>query len=173
MSRIDYDLSMIRGVVFDMDGVLSPSTVNVREDGTLERHSNVKDGYAIQYALRRGLHLAVISGARDLTMEPAYKSLGIKDVYFHCGHKVATLYSWMEKHGLAPEEVAFIGDDIPDIKAMMEVGLRVTPADGAVEVKGIATYISPVKGGQGVARDLISQILSAKGEWLLDDAYDW
>ncbi len=173
MSRIDYDLSLIKGIVFDMDGVLSSSTVSVREDGTLQRSSNVKDGYALQYAIRRGMKIAVISGARDESMLPAYRSLGIRDMYFRCSEKLSRLREWMEVNSLERGEVAFVGDDIPDIKAMHEVGLPVTPCDGAVEVKQIARYISPVKGGEGVARDLISQILLSRGEWMLDDACEW
>jgi len=173
MSRIDYDLASIRGIVFDMDGVLSASTVAVREDGTLQRHSNVKDGYAIQYALKCGLKIAVISGARDLSMLPAYRSLGIGDVYFHVGKKRERLEEWMETNGFSPNEVAYVGDDIPDIPAMRMVGLACVPRDASVEAKCEAHYISPCYGGQGVARDIISQILSAKGLWMNEDAFEW
>lgn len=173
MSGIAYDLTKIKGIAFDMDGVLSASTVAVREDGTLQRHSNVKDGYAIQYAVRRGLKLAVISGARDESMLPAYRSLGITDVYFHCADKVVTLREWMNAHGLSADEVAYVGDDIPDLPVMERVGLPVTPADGADEVKAVALYISPFAGGCGVARDVISQVLRALGQWLLPDAFGW
>lgn len=173
MSRIDYDLTLIRGIVFDMDGVLSASTVAVREDGTLQRHSNVKDGYAIQYALKCGMKIAVISGARDLSMLPAYRSLGLEDVYFHVGKKCSRLHEWMVLRGLRPKEVAYVGDDIPDIPPMRAIGLPCTPRDAAVEAKAEARYISPVNGGQGVARDIISQILSARGEWMTDAAFEW
>lgn len=173
MSRIDYDLSRIKAVVFDMDGVLSASTVAVREDGTLQRHSNVKDGYAIQYALRRGMRIAVISGARDLSMLPAYRSLGIEDVFFHVADKGVCITRWMSERGLDPLTVAYVGDDIPDIPAMRLVGLPCVPRDASVEAKLEARYISPCYGGQGVARDLISQILSSRGEWMSDDAHLW
>lgn len=173
MSRINYNISLIRGIVFDMDGVLSASTVAVREDGTLQRHSNVKDGYAIHYALKRGLKIAIISGARDDSMLPAYKSLGLTDIYFHCADKTSCMRQWMSRHGLTAGQTAYVGDDIPDIPAMRLAGLRVTPADGAIEAKSEANYISPVCGGHGVARDLISQILASRGEWMMDDAYCW
>ena len=138
MSRIDYDLASIDGVVFDMDGVLSASTVAVREDGTLQRHSNVKDGYAIQYAIRCGIRIAVISGARDLSMLPAYRSLGIEDVHFHVVHKKTMLEEWMAARGLTPDKVAYVGDDIPDILAMRMVGLPCAPRDASVEAKAEA-----------------------------------
>ncbi len=173
MSRIDYDLTLIRGVVFDMDGVLSCSAVAVREDGTLQRTSNVKDGYAIQYALRHGLRIAIISGARDESMLPAYSSLGLTDVYFKCEDKTVALSAWMDSYGFSGKEVAYVGDDIPDIEAMGLVGLPAVPRDAAIEVRRIAKYISPVDGGCGVARDLISQVLSAQGKWMLEDATKW
>lgn len=174
MSRIDYDLTLVRGVAFDMDGVLSASTVAVREDGTLQRHSNVKDGYAIQYALRCGLHLAVISGARDDSMLPAYRSLGLEDIYFRCHDKEAVITEWMRLRGLSPEEVIYVGDDIPDIPALRVAGLGAVPRDAAIEVKTIAGYISPCRGGEGVARDIISQVLAAREMWLAGpEAYSW
>ncbi len=174
MSRIDYDLSKIKAIAFDMDGVLSASTVAVREDGTLQRHSNVKDGYAIQYAVRCGLRLAVISGAHDESMLPAYRSLGLEDVYFRSYDKEKVMERWMQKHGLAREEVVFVGDDIPDLPAMRMSGLAVVPRDGSDEAKAEAGYISPFCGGGGVARDIISQILAAQGKWLSgESAYKW
>lgn len=173
MSRIDYDLTLIRGIVFDMDGVLSASTVAVREDGTLQRHSNVKDGYAIQFALKCGMKIAVISGARDMSMLPVYRSLGLEDVYFHVSEKCARLHEWMEQRGLNLDEVAYVGDDIPDIPPMREVGLPCAPRDAAIEAKMVARYISPSAGGCGVARDIISQILSARGEWMGERAFEW
>lgn len=174
MSRIDYDLTLIKGIAFDMDGVLSASTVAVREDGTLQRHSNVKDGFALQYAIRKGLRIAVISGAKDESMLPAYRSLGIEDVYFMVADKETKFMEWLRSRGLHPHEVAFVGDDIPDIPPMKICGLPVVPRDASVEAKMFAHYISPFNGGGGVARDLISQVLLAKGEWLTDgDAYKW
>ena len=174
MSRIDYDLTLIKGVVFDMDGVLSASTVAVREDGTLQRHSNVKDGFALQLAVRQGLRIAVISGARDDSMLPAYRSLGLQDIYFRVSDKLTKLIEWMEKYGLERREVAFVGDDIPDIPAMNICGLPVVPRDGAIEAKNVARYISPCDGGCGVARDILSQILLSKGQWLNgSDVFSW
>lgn len=173
MSRINYDLSIIKAVVFDMDGVLSASTVAVREDGTLQRHSNVKDGYAIQHAIKSGMKIAVISGARDASMLPAYKSLGIEDIYFHVADKEVKLKEWMEKYNLNRDETAFVGDDIPDIPAMRLCSLACVPRDASVEAKSEALYISPFPGGMGVARDILSQILSVQGKWLGDKAFEW
>lgn len=173
MSRIDYDLRKIKAIAFDMDGVLSASTVAVREDGTLQRHSNVKDGYALQLAVRCGLEIAIISGAKDLSMLPAYKSLGLKDIFFHSADKEERMMKWMTDRNLKAEEVAYVGDDIPDIPAMRLVGLPCVPADASIEAKAEALYISPVNGGCGVARDLIAQILTVQGKWMKADCFSW
>ena len=112
-------------------------------------------------------------GARDLSMLPAYRSLGIEDVHFHVVHKKTMLEEWMAARGLTPDKVAYVGDDIPDIPAMRMVGLPCAPRDASVEAKAEARYISPCCGGRGVARDILSQILSARGEWMGEKAFEW
>ena len=80
----------------------------------------------------------------------------------------------MDANGLLPEEVAYVGDDIPDIPALRRVGLSIAPADAAVDVRRIVSYISPVDGGHGVARELLEQVLRAKGLWMTHaDAFGW
>lgn len=174
MSRVDYDLSCIRGIVMDVDGVLSPSTVPIGTDGRPERMINVKDSFAIRLAVVKGLYVAIISGAHDSRIGMAYARLGVDDVFTGVSEKKSKLLEWMNLHDLDSGEVAFIGDDIPDIPAMNCVGLRVAPADAAIDVRSIANYISRITGGHGVARDLIGQILASQGKWLdADTDYIW
>lgn len=174
MSSINYDLSLIRGIVFDIDGVLSPSTIPMAPDGTLLRMANVKDGFAIRLAAKQGFKIAIISGADCYSIRQRMAALGTNDIYLNAAQKLPVLKEWMEANGLKPEQVAFVGDDIPDIPPMSEVGLPVAPLDAATEVKAIAKYISPVAGGQGVARDLLEQILKAQQLWLNNsEAFHW
>lgn len=174
MSRTDYDLTRIKAVVFDVDGVLSPSTIPLGDDGMPRRMVNIKDGYAMQLAVKKGVLLAIISGAKDESLRTRYGSLGISDVVLGAAVKLPVLKEWMDRHGLDPEEVAYVGDDIPDYEAMRHVGLPVAPADAAIEIRAIARYISPATGGHGVARDLIEQILKAKGLWMESgNAFGW
>lgn len=174
MSAINYDLGLIRGVAFDVDGVLSPSTVPMDASGVPQRMVNIKDGYALQLAVKRGLHVAIITGADSEAVRVRYGALGITDVYTRASHKLPLLREWMERCGLQPEQVAYAGDDIPDYEAMTHVGLAVAPADAAVEIKRIATYISPVNGGYGVGRDLLEQVMRAHGTWMSDHhAFGW
>jgi len=174
MSRIDYDLTKIRGVAFDIDGVLSPSTIPTSDAGEPLRMVNVKDGYALQLAVKKGIKIAIITGGRSRGMEVRYRGLGIEDVYSGVAEKAEVFAGWMSSNGLLPEEVAYVGDDIPDYVCMQMAGLGVAPADACVDIKGIARYISPVDGGYGVARDLLEQLMRAQGLWLSDaKAFGW
>lgn len=174
MSRISYDLKRIRGVVFDVDGVLSPSTIPTSESGEPLRMVNIKDGYALQLAVKEGLKLAIITGGRSHGVEVRYRGLGITDVYSGVAEKTAVFTDWMTANSLTPEEVAYVGDDIPDYRCMHMAGLSVAPADACADIKEVATYISPVNGGYGVARDLLEQIMRAQGLWMSDSkAFGW
>lgn len=174
MSGINYDLKKIRGVAFDVDGVLSPSTITMASDGAPLRGVNIKDGYALQFAVKCGLKIAIITGADCEAVRVRYNGLGITDVYTKAGKKIDVLRHWMEENGLEGEETAFVGDDVPDYEPMKAVGLRVAPADACRDILGIANYISPVNGGYGVGRDLLEQLLRAQGKWVLDEkAFGW
>lgn len=174
MSKINYDLSKIRAVVFDVDGVLSPATVPLAADGTPVRMANLKDGYAMVQAVKGGLHLAIISGGDDTRVEERFKKIGMTDIFLKCKAKLPILKEWMDRNGYKPEEVAYVGDDIPDLPPMKAVGLSVAPRDGAPEVKAAAVYVTGADGGYGVARELVEEILKVKGLWMLDThAFGW
>lgn len=174
MSKIDYDLSQIKAVAFDVDGVLSPSTIPLGPDGVPTRMVNIKDGYALQLAVKMGYRLAIISGAVSEAVRTRYAALGIKDIFLGSSMKIDILKSWMAGHGLEARHVAYVGDDIPDIQPMMHVGLPVAPRDAVPDVIEIARYVSPCDGGYGVARDLLEQILRAHGQWMSHSkAFGW
>lgn len=174
MSAIDYDLRRIRGVAFDVDGVLSTSTIPLSPEGEPLRMVSTKDGYALQLAVKKGLEIAIITGGNTRSVAVRFESLGIKEIHLGSAHKLPVLTDWMERRGLSPDEVAFMGDDIPDLRCMRHVGLPCAPHDACWEVKETARYISRFAGGYGCARDLLEQILKAKGQWLNDaDAFGW
>ncbi|MBQ5509185.1 MAG: HAD hydrolase family protein [Muribaculaceae bacterium] len=168
------DLTNVRGIVFDVDGVLSPSTIPMDSEGLPVRLMNVKDGYAIQLAVKKGLKLAIISGGRSKAVALRYRSLGIDDVFMGASFMLPVLEQWMEQTGLDASQVVFVGDDIPDLHAMAAVAVAVAPADAAWQVKEAASYISPCAGGHGVARDIIERVLTAQGMWMDDEhAFGW
>ncbi len=174
MSKINYDLTKIKGIVFDVDGVLSPSTIPLGIDGSPCRMVNIKDGYALQLAKKHGYKIAIITGADSEAIRYRFNALGIVDVYLKASMKIPILKEWMRREGLQPENVAYIGDDIPDHEAMSHVGLAACPADAAPEIKATSRYISKYNGGYGVGRDIIEQIMKANGDWMsTEKAFGW
>lgn len=167
MSKIDYDLNLIKGIVFDVDGVLSPTVVPMDSNGVPQRMANLKDGYALQLAARLGMKMVIISGGDAPAVEKRFKALGIRDIYMKAGDKSDILKRWLAANNLKPEETAYCGDDIPDLAPMQSVGLSVAPCDAAVDVLQAARYVTDAQGGYGVARELIEQILKAQGSWPL------
>lgn len=169
MSKINYPLHLIKGIAFDVDGVLSPATVPMDENGIPCRMANLRDGYSIVKAVQSGLHIALISGADTPAVRGRFRNMGVNDMYLGNGDKLVWLNEWLSKYNLAPEEVAYCGDDIPDIEPMKVVGLSVAPRDAAHEVKEIAKYITTANGGYGVARELLEEIMRIKGSWPTKD----
>jgi len=174
MSAIDYELRKIRAIAFDVDGVLSPSTIPLSPEGEPLRMVNIKDGYAIQLAVKCGLHLAIITGGNTHAVKVRFEGLGMTDIFMGAAHKLPVLREWMNSRGLAPEEVAYVGDDIPDLMALRAVGLPCCPYDAVPEVRDTSRYISRFTGGYGVGRDIIEQVLKAHGLWMNDPkAFGW
>jgi len=174
MSKISYDLSKIKAVVFDVDGVLSTSTIPLGDNGVPRRTVNTKDGFAMQLAIKRGLRLAIITGAASPGITERFQGLGITDIFTGVGIKLPVFKEWVERQGLQPDEVAYAGDDVPDYECMLYAGLSVAPSDAAVDILDIAGYISPVTGGNGVARDILEEVMRAKGIWAMTDkAFGW
>ncbi len=171
---IDYDLRKIRAIIFDVDGVLSRQTISLGPDGVPLRTVNIKDGYAIQLAVKLGLRLAIMTGAAIDAIHRRYKGLGMEDIYTGCSVKIKTYEQFTEKYGLKDEEVMYMGDDVPDLQVLRRVGCPVCPRDACVEVQQTSIYISHLNGGEGCARDVIEQTLRAQGLWVMNDkAFGW
>lgn len=173
MSSINYDLKKIKAFVFDVDGVLSCEVIPLSDNGDPMRTVNIKDGYALQLAVKKGYEVAIITGGYTEAVQIRFSRLGIKHIYMRSAIKTKDFKDFMEKTGLTPEEVMYAGDDIPDYEVMKLVGLPVAPADAAPEIKDIAKYISSRIGGHGVARDVIEQTMHAQGKWFGEEAFGW
>lgn len=171
---INYDLTRIKAVIFDIDGVLSAETITLHPSGDPLRTVNIKDGYAIQFAVKCGLHVAILSGAHTESLRKRYEGLGVKDVFLKASVKIKIYEDFLQKYGLKDEEVIFMGDDIPDLEVLRRCGCPCCPADAAPEVKEACIYISNRNGGFGCGRDIIEQVLRAQGLWLKDNtAFGW
>lgn len=171
---INYDLTKIRTIVFDLDGVLSASTISLDADGTPLRTVNIKDGYAIQLAMKMGLRIAILSGCKIEAVRQRYEGLGMEDIFLGASVKIQVYDEYLAKYGYDDSEVMFVGDDIPDLEVMRRAGCAVCPKDACTEVKEVSCYISQYDGGYGCGRDVIEQTLRAQGKWLKDEkAFGW
>lgn len=173
MSSINYDLTKIRAFVFDVDGVLSREVIPLHPNGEPMRTVNIKDGYALQLAVKKGYHVAIITGAYTEAVKIRFTRLGLAHLYMGSAVKMRDYEDFLQKTGVKPEEILYAGDDIPDYEVMQCVGLPVAPADAAPEIKQIARYISHKNGGDGVARDVIEQTMKAQGHWMSAEAFGW
>jgi 3-deoxy-D-manno-octulosonate 8-phosphate phosphatase (KDO 8-P phosphatase) len=173
MSNYKELLRNITTFIFDYDGVLSDGTILVLESGEHARVGYVKDGYAIQLALKKGYRVAVMSGAVSESMAWRCRAIGIKEVYFGLKDKFEMFGKYLKENNLNASEVLFMGDDIPDYHVMTGAGVAVCPADAAEEIKAISVYISQFAGGKGCVRDIIEQVLKVQGKWMDNDAFSW
>lgn len=167
------DLKRVRAFIFDVDGVISLQTQNLTEEGELIRTSCTKDGYAMMYAIRKGYIIAIISGGKSIGIQKRLEKLGVnkEDIYLKVPNKLEALAEIMKRYQLQKEEVVYMGDDIPDYNVMLQVGIPVCPLDACEEIKSISKYISDVTGGNGCVRDIITQVLKARGDWMDTTCY--
>lgn len=156
--------------IFDIDGVLTDGMLLVLENGLQARQMNVKDGYALQLAVKKGYRILVVSGAGASPVIDRLSKLGISDVHMGIKDKRALVNTYIDNHQLDPGEVLFMGDDMPDLGVMSIVGLPACPADAVAEIRGLAKYISPYSGGRGCVRDVIEHVMKNRGHWQADEA---
>jgi 3-deoxy-D-manno-octulosonate 8-phosphate phosphatase (KDO 8-P phosphatase) len=173
MANFKEDLVKVKAFIFDIDGVLSTQTIPLNIFGVPNRTVNLRDGYAIQLAVRKGYHVGVISGSSSKEYQKRLKSLGVKDIYLNSKSKLTHLHAFLKKYNLSSNDVLFMGDDIPDYEVMKEVGLPVCPSDADSEIRQVASYISDKKGGDGCVRDVIEQVLRLHNKWMDSDAFTW
>lgn len=152
--------------VFDVDGVLTDGSVFVTNEGEMQRTMSIRDGYAMKAAIESGYHVCIISGGSNEGVRIRLRNLGITDIHLGTPDKVKTFKEYTALYTINPEQVLYMGDDIPDYHVMKLVGLPTCPQDASPEIKGISKYISHVKGGKGAARDVIEQVMKVQGKWM-------
>lgn len=174
MTNFKEDLSRVKAFVFDIDGVLSLQTISLNAFGVPNRTVNLRDGYAIQLAVRKGYRIGIISGSNAREYIRRLKGLGVTDIYLNSRSKTEHFDAFCTKHDIKPSDVMYMGDDIPDYGAMKMAGIPVCPSDADSEIKKVATYISDKKGGEGCVRDVIEQVMRLHEKWMDDkDAFSW
>jgi 3-deoxy-D-manno-octulosonate 8-phosphate phosphatase (KDO 8-P phosphatase) len=155
----------IKAFIFDMDGVLTNGQLLVTESGEYYRQSNMKDGYAIQLAVQKGLYVILISGAQSKGMQQRLQNLGVQYIHMGIHNKLACLNACVQQYQLSMDEILYMGDDMPDLPCLQAVGVATCPQDAADDIRAVADYISPYAGGKGCVRDVIEKVLKLKGLW--------
>ncbi len=159
--------------IFDVDGVMTTGIVLLSPGGEMLRNMNVKDGYALQLAVRKEYRIIIITGGSCETVRARFNLLGIQDVFLGVGNKLKLFHQLVEERKLDPARILYMGDDIPDYKVMLEVGVPACPADAVEEVKAISKYISPFEGGKACVRDVLEQVMRIQDKWFDDDGFQW
>lgn len=166
-------LKDIKAFCFDVDGVFTNGSVYLHPQGEMMRVTNIKDGYAVQYAIKHEIPIALISGGKSEAVRERFKLLGVTDIYLGAHYKMECFEDFLFKYSLSAQHILYMGDDIPDYEVMKQAGLPTCPADAAEEIKEISLYISDKKGGEGCVRDVIEQVLKVQGKWLTNGAFKW
>ncbi|WP_144891699.1 KdsC family phosphatase [Flavobacterium tiangeerense] len=151
--------------IFDVDGVLTDGSVFVTNEGEMLRTMNIRDGYAMKAAVESGYKVCIISGGSNEGVRVRLRNLGITDIYLGTPNKVETFDEYTNLYQIKPENVLYMGDDIPDYHVMKFVGLPTCPQDASPEIKTISGYISHKHGGKGAVRDVIEQVMKTQGKW--------
>lgn len=165
-------LPKVTTFIFDVDGVLTNGEVML-VNGSVIRSLNSKDGYAMQYAIRKGYRILIITGGSSQDVKDRLEALGVQKVALRSDNKLKVYESLKAEYHFSDEQVLYMGDDIPDIPVLEQVGVSTCPQDAAVEVKALCHYQSPLNGGRACARDVIEQVMRVQGTWLNADAYHW
>lgn len=170
------DLSKLKSIdtfIFDIDGVLTDGMVTILPNGDQVRNMNIKDGYALQFAVKQGYKVAAISGGKSKSVLLRLQGLGVKDVHLSIENKIKQFHEYVEANNLNVDNILYMGDDIPDLEVMRETGFAACPKDAAHEIREVSNFISGKKGGEGCVRDIIEQTMRIQGKWLNGNAYEW
>ena len=163
----------IKAFAFDVDGVFTNGQVYLMPGNEFIRAINIKDGYAVQYCVKQGIPVGIISGGKSDEIDLRFRMLGVTDIYMGSSNKIESFEDFCMKYGLSYEDVLYMGDDIPDYEIMQKAGLPTCPNDAATEIKQMAKFISDKGGGMGCVRDVIEQTLRVQGKWMSKGSFEW
>lgn len=158
-------LKNIKCFIFDVDGVLSSDNSPLDENGDPVRTANIKDGFALRYALLNGYQIGIITGANTPRVKLRYQKLGVEHIYLNAFNKTECLDDILAKTGLLKSEILYMGDDLVDLQIMQQIGIPTCPVDAVPEIKAVSLYISDKKGGEGCVRDVLEQVMRSQGKW--------
>jgi 3-deoxy-D-manno-octulosonate 8-phosphate phosphatase (KDO 8-P phosphatase) len=173
MPEIKKLLHGVKAFAFDVDGVFTNGAVMLHPGGEFIRMMNIKDGYAVQHAVKMDYPIAIITGGTSRMVRKRFSSLGVKDIYMKSANKLAAFDAFLSKYQLQPADIMYMGDDLPDYEVMKKSGFPVCPADAVEEIRQLSLYTSHRNGGEGCVRDVIEQVLRLHGKWMNDFSFTW
>lgn len=159
------DLRKIRLIIMDVDGTLTDGSVFIGENGEVCKKFHIKDGLGIRVCIEIGIEFMILTGRKSTMVEYRARELGIRHVYQGILHKETFLKKYMKEHDLKKDEIAYLGDDLNDYRAMKFAGFVACPLDAALEIKGISDYVSEKKAGEGAVREILQYMLTERQEW--------
>jgi 3-deoxy-D-manno-octulosonate 8-phosphate phosphatase (KDO 8-P phosphatase) len=172
-----HKLKQINTFIFDIDGVLTDGSITLMPNGEQIRKMNIKDGYALQLAIKKGYQIGIISGGKSEAAKKRLEGLGIQHIYLGVSDKVDVFKEFCLTFDILPEHTVYMGDDIPDYGVMKLVGIAACPNNAAQEIQAISNFISPMNGGEGCVRDIIEKVMKIKGDWFSTEKsekeYSW
>jgi 3-deoxy-D-manno-octulosonate 8-phosphate phosphatase (KDO 8-P phosphatase) len=172
MTSYKEKLNLITTFMFDVDGVLTNGDVMLLHNEVV-RTLNSRDAYAVQYAVKMGYRVLIVTGGNSQDVKDRLIALGVQEVHLSSFNKLAVYEDIKVKHRLKDEEILYMGDDIPDYQVMTKAGVAACPQDAAIEIKHISHYHSPYNGGRHCVRDVIEQTLRVQGKWFSEQAFEW
>lgn len=169
MANFKEDLAKIKAFVFDVDGVLAKTSFYLHPNGEFMRSMNTQDGFSIKHAVKQGFPVAIITGGKSQSVKDRFNGLGVTDVYLGSHDKIEDFEDFIYKYGISPEDILYMGDDIPDMEVMLKVGIPTCPVDAVSDIKKISRYVSEYKGGEGCVRDVVEQTLRSQNKWYVSE----
>jgi 3-deoxy-D-manno-octulosonate 8-phosphate phosphatase (KDO 8-P phosphatase) len=150
---------------FDYDGVFTDGRIWLLPGGIEARSAHIRDGYAVVRAIEAGLHIAVISGGKDEEVRLRLQRLGVQAIHLGVKDKAAVLDQVRSASGLSWSQVAYFGDDLPDVPAVRLAGWSACPSDAVAEIKESVCVVGKSAGGAGFVREVLEAALQARGIW--------
>ena len=159
-------LNNVSTLIFDVDGVMTNGKIIITTEGEMYREMHTRDGFALKYASLKGYKIGVISGGTNEGVKKRLELLGVNKVYLGIHEKDNAFNDFVKTFDINPEEVLYMGDDVPDIPVMEKAGIATCPQDAVYDVKKIADYVSHKKGGDGCVREIIEQVMRVQNKWI-------
>jgi 3-deoxy-D-manno-octulosonate 8-phosphate phosphatase (KDO 8-P phosphatase) len=158
-------MKAVKAFIFDIDGVLTDNSVQITEAGEYLRTMHVRDGQSLKWAIKAGFQVGIITGGRSEGAKKRMLELGVQEYYSGIADKLPAFQSFVQRTGISPLEICYMGDDLPDLPVLRKVMLSACPNDAVAEVMDICDYISPFTGGKGCVRDIVEKVLKVQDKW--------